>query len=144
MVDAPAPFPTAGLLRRLAAMLYDGLLLLALFMIATAGLLALTGGEAIPAGHAAYRTVLIAIIWGFFAWFWRRGGSTLGMQAWRMRLVSSDGGPLRGSQLLRRLLAATVSWLLFGAGYLWLLVDREGLAWPDRFSGTRPVILPRR
>ena len=53
-----AALPLPGLLRRLAAMVYDGLLVLALLMIVTACFLPFTGGEAVtlatlPTAHAA-------------------------------------------------------------------------------------------
>jgi len=70
----------ASLIRRLAAFLYDSLLLIALFM-----LLRLNNGEAIE--HLAYKFALLPIAWFFFAWFWSKSGQTLGMQAWRIKMT---------------------------------------------------------
>lgn len=79
----------AYLFRRLAAFLYDCLLLLALFMLLTAVAVRVNGGQAIE--HTAYKLALLPIAWFFFAWFWSNGGQTLGMRAWRIKIVDKDG-----------------------------------------------------
>ena len=141
--------PNAGVLRRLGAMLYDLLAVIALMMVVTAALLPLTGGEAITserfgAWEYVYRALLLAIVVGFFGLFWTRRGQTLGMVAWRLRLEREDGRLLSWGDVIKRLAAATVSLTLAFAGYLWILVDRERLAWPDRWTGTRVVVLPKK
>jgi len=139
----------AGLPRRLAAMFYDGLLLVAILMIATALLLLLTGGEAItPAGHPwfefAYRLVIAGLVVLFFGTFWTRRGQTLGMASWRLRVEREDGSLLTWGDTVKRLAAAVLSWLPLGLGYFWILFDREGRAWHDRLSRTRVVLVPKR
>jgi uncharacterized RDD family membrane protein YckC len=135
-----------GLLRRLAAMLYDGLLLLALFSVTAALGVAANRGEAIAPDNWLFPLVL-GLVWAaFYLWFWTHGGQTLGMRAWRMRLVTRDGMPVGPGRGLIRLAAALLSTLPLGLGHLWALVDRDRLAWHDRLSGTRLVLLekPRR
>lgn len=144
----PPVLPAAGLLRRLGAMLYDSLLVIALAMVATALLLPLTGGEAITPEEAGaleylYRLVLVAIVAGFFGVFWTRRGQTLGMAAWRIRLVRIDGRRVTWADAIKRLAGACLSWLPAGLGFWWVLVDRERLAWHDRLSGTKLVVEPK-
>jgi uncharacterized RDD family membrane protein YckC len=144
-----ASLPTAGLLRRLGALFYDTLLLLALFMVVTALVLPLTRGEAITPQSAGayewlYRAALAAVAVLFFGYSWTRSGQTVGMAAWRLKLVRRDGTLVGWADVLRRLAAAVLALLPCGAGYLWILVDRERLAWHDRLSGTRVVVLPKR
>jgi uncharacterized RDD family membrane protein YckC len=139
----------AGLLRRLGAMLYDGLLLLAVLMVATALFLTLTGGEAVdparnPVLELVYRAVLLLLIVGFFGLFWTRRGQTLGMASWRLRVEREDGGLLTWTDTVRRLGGALLSLLPCGLGFLWVLVDPQQRAWHDRLSGTRVVVLPKR
>lgn len=124
-------------------MLYDGLLLIALWMLGTALLLPLTGGQAITAGNLPYRAYLLAIAFAFFTGFWSRAGRTLGMQAWRLRLIAADGGAVGFRRAALRFVAAGVSWLPLGLGFLWSLFDRDRLAWHDRLSGTRLVVVPK-
>jgi uncharacterized RDD family membrane protein YckC len=131
-----------GLLRRLAAIFYDTLLLVALAMLVTGGLLVLTEGTAISAGNPAYRALLLVMAVLYFAWFWMRGGQTPGMRAWRLRVERVDGGPLGWRDALARAAAAVASWAACGLGFLWMLLDPLRLAWHDRLSRTRLVRVP--
>ena len=138
----------AGLLRRLGAMLYDGLLLIGVLMVATALFLPLTGGEAVVSGRNpmlgwVYRAALLALIAGFFGVFWTLRGQTLGMASWRLRVEREDGALLGWGDTLRRLGWALVSLLPLGLGFLWILFDPERRAWHDRLSRTRVVVLPK-
>jgi uncharacterized RDD family membrane protein YckC len=146
-VTSPPPSPP-GLLRRLAAVLYDSLLLLALLMVATALFLPFTGGEAIdprrnPVIEWVYRAVLLLMTIGFFGIFWTKRGQTLGMASWRLRVEREDGGTLGWGDTVRRLAAALLSWLPLGLGWLWILVDPEHRAWHDRLSRTRVVLVEK-
>jgi uncharacterized RDD family membrane protein YckC len=87
---------------------------------------------------------LLLIAFAFFGWFWVHGGQTLGMRAWRLRLVSADGGPVSWKQAAIRFAAALLSWSCLGLGFFWALIDREKRAWHDRLSGTRLILLPKR
>jgi uncharacterized RDD family membrane protein YckC len=138
----------AGLLRRLAAIVYDSLLLVALCMIVTAGFLLLSRGEAITAARfpvleIVYRAALLAAIVGFYGFFWTRRGQTLGMASWRIEVRREDGSLLDWRDTVVRLLAATLSWLVFGLGFLWILVDPARRAWHDRLSRTVVLVRPK-
>ncbi len=139
----PAAAPPCGLIRRLAAIFYDSLLLGALWMGATFPLLILTHGKAVPAGDPAYTLYLLLIGWVFFGWFWTRGGQTLGMRAWRIQVQTPTGHPIGWRAATFRYLAALFSWLCLGLGFLWQWVDREHITWHDRLSRTRVVVLPK-
>ena len=143
MPESKDSFKTAGLWRRLAALFYDSLLLLAIWFIATALLLPFTGGEAIESNNPLLPTYLLFISFFFYAWFWMHGGQTLGMRSWRLQLQSLRPGQLSWLQCLLRFLVAMPAGLLLGLGYLWMLIDKEKLSWHDRFSETRIVQLDR-
>ena len=98
------------------------------------------------AGNPLYIAFLTSIPPLFFLFFWVRGGQTLGMKTWRMRVVRFDGAPLTAVDALKRLFASLLSWACIGLGFLWILADRERLAWHDRLSRTRLVMTtgPRR
>ena len=88
-----------GLLRRIGAMLYDGLLLFALLMLAAIPFIAARGGEAVPpSSDLFFRLTLLAVIFGFFVGFWSTSGRTLGMQSWRLQLETLDGQVPEGSR----------------------------------------------
>lgn len=139
-----------SLWRRLGALLYDAVLLLGLLMLAILVLIVpydLLAARPYPHGDPLYRTLLqlylLAVIGGFYVYFWTRGGQTLGMRTWRFRVLRDDGAPLSLSDALRRFAWATLSLAPVGLGLWWCLLDREGLAWHDRRSHTRPVLLRR-
>ncbi len=133
----------APLLRRLSAILYDGLLVLALLIIGTLPFVAVRGGEPVEPGATSYKVALIVIAWLFFVGFWTRSGRTLGMQSWRLQLETLDGTvPGFGTATLR-FFAAIISWLPLGLGFWWQLWDAEKLTWHDRLSHTRLRYYPK-
>jgi uncharacterized RDD family membrane protein YckC len=129
--------------RRLGAMLYDGLLVLALMMLVTVPFVAVRGGEPVEPGNLAYRLVMLATAWLFFAGFWSRSGRTLGMQSWRLQLATASGERPGFARASIRFLAAILSALPLGLGFWWQLWDTEGLSWHDRLSGTRLRYYPK-
>lgn len=134
---------SAGLIRRIGALLYDWILVIALWFVETAALLPFTHGEALPEhgiGHWAYQALLTLTALGFFVFFWRRNGQTLGMRAWRLWVVDEDGNRPPVSKLLRRALWAVPSWGLAGLGVLAMYFDPQRRALQDRMSGTRLIV----
>ena len=122
-------------------MVYDVLLIIAIWMMTLLVLVIINGGEAV--GGAAVQLVLAAELIGFYLFFWSRPGQTLGMAAWRLKLVDLDGNPPTFKQLLMRIAAAPLSLLSCGIGYLWFYVGERRQTWHDRISGTMVVHLPR-
>ncbi len=123
----------AGSFRRLAAGAYDALLILAVLMIVTAALQALTHGEAITARSVgpweyAYRGLLAAMVAVYFGVAWTRRGQTLGMKAWSLRVERLDGATLGWPDVLRRLGCAAPLYLLAIAGVLAYMTKLAGVA----------------
>jgi uncharacterized RDD family membrane protein YckC len=125
-----------GFLRRLAAILYDLLLLIALLFVATALLLPLNAGEAFTAQQFFYPLYLLIISFLFYAWFWTHGGQTLGLRAWKIKVLTLDMKPVSWKQALFRFAAAILSWGLFGLGFFWILIDKNHRSWHDYLSKT--------
>lgn len=149
----PSKVKPASLFRRLAAMLYDSLLVAGLLMFGTLLVMFLRsyfvdeGMQSVPNMGIAglvFQAYLLLIIAGFFILFWVRSGRTLGMQAWHLQIEDLHGGPISTRQAFIRLLAVILSVGCAGLGYLWILFDREGCAWHDRISGTRIRWVPRK
>lgn len=163
--DTPRPDPSPGtpagatsrpkavVLRRLFALAYDALPVLALWMVVGA---LFTVGYTV-AGHPVRENIrpfsgLQWIEWlccwlvtgAYAALSWRHGGQTLGMRPWRLRVVACDGGPATVAALARRYALGTLSLLLAGAGFWWAWFDRDRLALHDRLSATRLRLEPKR
>lgn len=131
----------ATLLRRIAAIFYDVLLLLGVLFAASAIAVAINHGNAVS--HPAYYASLLALTFIFYGWFWTHGGQTLGLRTWNLKLTNKNTNKITWKQAAVRFLCAFVSFLPAGAGFFWMLIDKEGLALHDRLSATRIIKLSR-
>lgn len=147
----PTDLPSAGLIKRLAAMVYDSLLLMAVAMAYGAAFLAIKYSFFHPPLQVGERAVmgsggfvgLVLTMEVFFWFFWCRGGQTLGMRAWRLQIQQPDGRTPTLKQAVIRGLVAPLSLALLGLGYWWSLWDKEKRTWQDMASGTRVASLPK-
>jgi uncharacterized RDD family membrane protein YckC len=135
----------AGLGRRLLAGIYDLLPILALwFAVAMVGV-ALNRGEALAGvPRALMLAASLAASTLYLAASWQRFGQTLGMRAWRLRLVDSEGHALGWRRALLRALCGLVQVAPLGAGLLTVPFDRERRSLADFACDTRVLRLPNR
>lgn len=133
----------ASLGRRIGAMIYDGLLLLALTFVGTLPFVALNDGDSVDSGNVVYQLTMALIIYGFFVIYWARYGRTLGMQSWGLRIETPSGEKPGVRRCSIRFFAALLSWIPFAAGFWWQIFDRDGCSWHDRLSATRLRHYPR-
>ena len=110
--DIPCP-----LWRRLLALVYDLLIVVALVMVV--GLLCqlATGGQLIHTGVTTvipiwYQALQGLVVAAYFISSWRRGGQTLGMRPWRTRVTRDDGRTPSLQQALIRILVAAAPLVL--------------------------------
>lgn len=158
----PAPTPASPsqaakpyLLLRLLALFYDLWPVVAVWMLISA----LFNAGYYFAGHSEREILETASPLGVLLWLccllatgayavasWARGGQTLGMRPWRLRVVGVgvDGVVPTHTQLIRRFLVGIPSLLLGGLGFWWAWIDRDRLTWHDRASGTRIVRVEKR
>lgn len=125
--------------RRLAALCYDLLLLTAIVVVFTLLVLAVRLGKPVPPGTWWFELSLLAIIVLFFCGFWVHGGQTLGMRAWRIRVVRDDGGALTWPRAAARFALGVVAAAPAGLGLWWGLFEPAKRGWHDRWTGTRVV-----
>ena len=138
-----ASLPRCGLLRRLAAIFYDTLLLAAVLIVATIPSLALINPKAPSTQHPVLTIWLFLVSFFFFAWFWIHGGQTLGMRAWRIRIQTREGRPISWWQSMLRFLVAFISWCATWLGFLWIMAVMDRMTWHDRYAGSVLVMLPK-
>lgn len=131
--------PTPSIARRLASMLYDALLLLAVLFIAAFIFTAVTHNAQSPLFRLAFQAYLTVVAGIYFVGFWLRGGQTLAMKTWRLRLTAADGGAVGARQAVLRYLLALTGVFLLGFGIFWAVFDRDRQFWHDRVAGTRIV-----
>lgn len=149
--------PPAGLLRRIGALLYDGLIILAVEMMAAGAIVALLhalmamgifsvgGYEDVsdfltnhPIWSPVYTAYLAAVWIYFFVYFWTRAGQTLGMRAWKLHLCSEDGSPISVTQALIRIATSG-----FGLANLLVPLDPKKRGFHDIWAKTKVVVLPK-
>lgn len=134
------PAQPAHLGWRLLALIYDSLPVLALWFAVSAVVLLLRGGAPLLPWTPSWWLQLVAL-WGvtgaYLVESWFRGGQTLGMRPWRLKVVADSGQRATRGQLWRRFVWATLSGLAAGTGFLASLLDSERRAWHDRVSATR-------
>lgn len=132
-----------GFGRRILSMAYELLLAMAVAFFAALPFYGAVDGRLSGIPRFAFQCYLIATLGLYFTWCWHRGGQTLPMKAWQIRLVNAKGGAVTVRQAALRYGLAWVSLLALGTGFLWALVDPEGQSLHDRLSGTRIVTWKR-
>lgn len=162
---APAPF-----IKRLMAVVYDGLISVAVLLVSTWAYTIVAGylvgweryekmaEEGAIGADPILTFVLFLVLYLFFGYFWTRNGQTLGMQVWRIRIQNLNGVSVSWSQALRRYVAAAAILFLalLGAYYLnaatlfvtipaiaALFYPINGLSLTDRASGSIVAIVPK-
>jgi uncharacterized RDD family membrane protein YckC len=125
-----------GLLRHLAAIIYDFLLLVALLFFATAILLPFNDGEAFSHQRVFYPLYLLVVSFLFYGWFWTHGGQTLGLKAWKIKVLTNKHELISWRQAVIRFIVSLCSWSILGLGFLWVLVDKNQRSWHDIASKT--------
>ncbi|AWB67213.1 hypothetical protein C2869_12540 [Saccharobesus litoralis] len=151
-------FARAGLIRRIAAIIYDSLVVCALALAAAAigmfflglaqtlGLFTTTGHQDLAAWlqahtviHILFQIYVLSCVCYFYIWFWSQGGQTVGMKAWRLRIQNESGHDISKKQALIRLASS-----VFGLGNLWLLfAPKYKLALQDYVAKCEVVVLTK-
>lgn len=126
-------FPPASLIKQLAAMVYDSMLIFAVLFFATAIAIIFNRGEAIESSPW-FSLYLLLALYTFYAWFWKKSGQTLGMRVWKIRIINESGSNPGWRVCYLRLVCALLSILCFGLGYWWRLF--KPYTWHDRLSKT--------
>jgi uncharacterized RDD family membrane protein YckC len=127
---------------RLLAMVYDLLPLMALWF-ATSVLVYLVHARVPVRPYSVGAWVELVLLWTVTGMYlvvsWRRGGATIGMRPWRLKVLAADGRPAKLPALCLRYAVATLSVIGLGIGMLWSLFDDERRCWHDMAAGTRLV-----
>ena len=129
--------------RRLSALIYDGLIVLAIWMIGSIVVVIARDG-AISAGNAWFQGYLLILAWAYFASGWMIGGQTVGMRAWDIHLISiRTPDQARKIGWLDSVLRFAVGWLslfAFGLGFIWSLFTADRAGWHDLASRSRLIV----
>lgn len=129
-------------------MLYDALLIVALVFVVNGLVLGVLAKVGAADDHTLQpwqaQLLTLASVIAFFTLFWIKSGQTLGMQAWRIKLVDFNGNTPSLGQALLRCCGACLSIACLGLGFIWCLVDRNKRYWHDYLSHTELILLPKK
>ncbi|KWE75022.1 hypothetical protein WL77_05905 [Burkholderia ubonensis] len=162
---SPPPASPPSVLRRLAALLYESVLLFGIVFFAGLAFALATQQRNGLVHHNLLAAWIALVVGAYFVWFWTHGGQTLPMKTWRLKIESASGRPLSAGHALVRYalgwlwflpplalhpllglsvpvtLALAGAWIAVWAGAARLHPDRQ---FPhDRLARTRVVALPR-
>lgn len=129
--------------RRMAIISYDAFLLLAVLFVATLIMLPFSPENSISSGQILFQVYLFVISFAFYGWFWTHGGQTLGLRAWKTTILDQQGEELSWQQAFARFCWAILSWAACGLGFIWIIFDKDSLAWHDKLSKTQPYYVKK-
>lgn len=143
-MSKPVTAAGPGLVRQLASMFYDALVVLALWFVCALPVVLILGGppQSAPT-RGLFQVWLLVVTFGFFGYFWVHGGQTVGMRAWRIRIVAAGGAAITWRHAAIRFAVAALSGGAVGLGYLWIYLDPQRRSWHDRASGTCLVLVEK-
>lgn len=144
--------PRANFFKRMGAYIYDLFAVAAVLMLSGifAILIVIIGNNMGLINLDAYKDIadylskstvfagyLAMVVAGFYAYFWSKGGQTIGMKAWRLRVQNSDGSNISFTQSLIR-----ISTSAFGLGNILALFQNRN-AFQDLWAECEVVVLTK-
>ena len=132
----------AGFLKRILALVYDSLLIAAIVLVLSLLLVLVNGGYSESGSFVSFIQFFILVFTGpiFYSYFWIvNKGQTTGMQAWKIKLVTTDETELNINKTMLRCLISTISFACLGLGYLWILYHKDDLSWSDILTKTKVI-----
>ena len=125
--------PITSIWKHFAAFLYDIFPLIGVFLSTSLIVLVVRGGIPVERYSPWFSALLLFEFAGYYVYSWKVGGQTLGMRAWKMKIIPNaiNQNNLTWGQALLRLLAGIASTLLFGLGLFWKRFSKKKESWMD-------------
>lgn len=103
--------------RRIASIIYDALLVLAILIVMSIPFFSFNVEEN-NLLKITMQVYFYFIIQYFFVWFWVNNEGTLGMKTWKIKIVCDNGEKISYKKAIIRFNIAIISILFFGLGFL--------------------------
>ena len=126
-----------NIITRMAIGSYELLILIAIWLVCTGIFIALFGDATDGLKRFALQLTIWSVTGIYFVWCWKKSGQTVAMKTWKVKLVSQKSSPLSYNQLVLRYILASLGLFAAGAGFLWMIFDRDNLFLHDRLTGCR-------
>lgn len=130
----------AGLARRMASLGYEAILLFPVLFALAIPFQAAAMALGLEPARPLLQLYLLLAAGLYFVWQWTRGGRTLAMKTWGLRVVTQQGSALSLRCSIYRFILALAGTASLGLGLAWALIDRDRQFLHDRLAGTRIVI----
>jgi len=135
----------AGFFKRVFSLIYDSLAVIGIMLSLSLLLVLINGGSTEENKFASLIQFLIITFSGpcFYTYFWlSNNGQTLGMQAWKIQLISNNNG-LSVKDCLYRCFISVISFLIFGIGYFLILFRKDNKSLADLLTKTQIIDLKK-
>lgn len=135
----------AGFFKRVFSLIYDSLAVIGIMLSLSLLLVLINGGSTEENKFASLIQFLIITFSGpcFYTYFWlANNGQTLGMQAWKIQLISNNNG-LSVKDCLYRCFISVISFLIFGIGYFLILFRKDNKSLADLLTKTQIIDLKK-
>ena len=133
-MDTILDYKPAGFFRRIAALFYDLILIIALCIGSILLITFFINTEILS--PFMYLFFLVLSI-SFYCYFWKQNnGQTLGMQVWKIKLSQIDGADVKLSNMIVRCISGLVLNLFFGINYLPMIFRKDKRTLNDILSKT--------
>lgn len=127
------------LIKRLLAFIYEGLILLAIWMLLTYIFITIFGDATTGSMRLSLQAFLWVVTGLYFTYCWTKKGQTPALAAWKLKVFNSNNQLLSYSQAWLRYIAATIGLVLLGVTFLWALFDKDNLSLHDRLLNNKVV-----
>jgi len=130
-----------GFFKRVFSLIYDSLAVIGIILSLSLLLVLVNGGTTEENKLASLIQFLIITFSGpcFYTYFWiANNGQTLGMQAWKIQLVSNNK-ELTVKDCLYRCFISVISFLIFGIGYFLILFRKDNKSLSDLLTNTQII-----
>jgi uncharacterized RDD family membrane protein YckC len=129
----------AGLMRRLLALLYDSILIIGIYMSYVILVTYLNGSALESQIEILFlQFSFIIFIFLFYCYFWKfNNGQTLGMQVWKIKLVSSGNEEININKMVLRCALSMIFSLVFLSNFIFIIFNKERKTLGDYFSKTK-------
>jgi len=127
--------------KHFSAFLYDIFPILGVFLLTSLAILLIRNGIELERFTPWFMILLFSELAFYYIYSWKKGGQTIGMKAWKIKIVPNQKNQmsLSWNQALTRFLTGMLSTVLIGGGLFWKLFNKTNQSWMDLASDSQTV-----
>lgn len=128
--------------KHIAAFVYDIFPVVGILLLTSFVTLIIRNGQEVARNTIWFDVLLFCEVAFYYVYSWKIGGQTLGMRAWKMKIIPNDKNQatLTWTQALVRFLVGIVS-CFGGIGIFWKVITKDKTTWMDKVSNSKTLIV---